>query len=207
VSYRTTVVLLAVLVILGGVVYYVNQGPAPSATAVTPTPQVVSFVTTDATKLVLTGGSQTTTVSKSGATWDLVQPPLGPADATRVEGWIDQLGNLTADRAITTTADLATYGLTQPKLNVQVDLTGGKTVRLLFGDKTPDGADYYVRVPGDPAKAKSVYLVNAPLGDDLLSALKTPPTAPPTPTPGPTLVPVGTLTLPPVPAATPTAAG
>jgi hypothetical protein len=207
VSFRTTGILLAVLIVLAAVVYYLQQQPAPSDQAQKANnPQIVTFASTDAQKLVITGTDKTTSVVKSGSSWNLAGPVNGPADSGRVDGWTDQIGSLTANRVLDNVTDLSTYGLTNPKFNVEVDLTGGKSVKLAFGDKTPDGSDYYVRLPDDQSKAKSVYLVNAPLGDDLSSALTTPPKAPPTPTPLPTLLPAATGTLT-GPAAAPTAAG
>jgi len=114
-----------------------------------------------------------------------VKPVQTPADAGRVEGWLDQLGTLTADRVINGATDLSQYGLSQPKVNVEVGLSANKSAKLVLGDKTPDGSDYYAQVQND----KNVYLVNAPLGDDLQSALSSPPKAVPTPTALPTLVP------------------
>jgi Domain of unknown function (DUF4340) len=203
-SYRTTVVLLAVLIILAGAVYYLQKQPTAAEVAQKQkTPQIVTFASTDATKLVVSGTDKTTSIVKSGATWNLELPQPGPADNGRVNGWADQLGQLTADRVIDEASDLGGYGLAQPKFSVEVDLQGGKTVKLAFGDKTPDGSDYYVRFPDDQTKAKSVYLVNAPLGDDLSSALTKPPQALPTPTALPTLVPGPTSAV--TPAATPLA--
>lgn len=191
-----TAILLAVLIVLGGVVYYVQQQPTPQSTAAKSNPTVVSFSSADATKLVISSGDKSTEVSRQGSSWNLVKPETGTADSARVQGWIDQIGNLTADRAIDNPSDLSSYGLSKPKLNVEVDLGGGKTVKLVFGDKTPDGSDYYVQVPSDPAKAKAVYLISAPLGDDLISALTKPPRALPTPTPLPTLAPAPSANAP-----------
>jgi len=203
-SYRTTAILLAVLIILAGAVYYLQKQPTAAEVAQQQkTPQIVNFATTDATKLVVSGTITTTSIVKSGTTWNLEQPQPGPADNGRVNGWADQLGQLTADRVIDGASDLGTYGLAQPKFSVEVDLQGGKTVKLAFGDKTPDGSDYYVWFPDDQTKAKSVYLVNAPLGDELSSALTKPPQAVPTPTALPTLVPGPTWAI--TPAGTPLA--
>jgi Domain of unknown function (DUF4340) len=190
VNFRTTGILVAVLIVLAGVVYFLQQQPTPKETAAKAnTPQIVSFSSSQATKLTISGGSNTTEIQRSANGWDLVRPEPTPADSTRVNGWVDQLGNLTADRVIDSPSDLGTYGLAQPKLNLEVDVTGSAPVKLAFGDKTPDGADYYVRLPDDATKSKSVYLVGATLGDDLNSALTKPPKAIPTPTPAPTLKP------------------
>jgi hypothetical protein len=207
VSFRTTGALLAVLAVLAGVVYYLMRQPSPDeAAAKAKTPPVVTFTSANATKLTVSGTGKTTELDKSAGNWTIVRPEPGPAETSQVQGWVDQIGSLTADRVIDNATDLATYGLTQPKLNVQIDLNSGTSVRLQFGDKTPDGADYYVRVPDDATKATSVYLVGSSLGDDLNAALTKPPKALPTPTPLPTLVPVTITPPPPSSSVTPTTA-
>jgi len=181
-----TAILLGVLVVLAGVVYYLSQQPTPQEAAnKAKTPQILTFNAVDASKVVISGGDKTTEIQRSGSTWELVKPIQTPADANRVEGWVDQLSNLTADQVVENASDLSQYGLAQPKVNVEVSLSAGKTAKLMLGDKTPDGNDYYAQVPDD----KKVYLVNSPLGDDLTNALTQPPKALPTPTPLPTLVP------------------
>lgn len=175
------------LIILAGAVYYVSQQPSPQDAAnKAKTPQILSFKTSDATKLVIAGQEKTTEIDRSGSGWQVVKPIQTSADATRVEGWLDQLGNLNADQVVQAASDLSQYGLAQPKLDVEISLAAGKSAKLMLGDKTPDGNDYYAQVPND----KQVYLVNSPLGDDLKSALENPPKAQPTPTALPTLVPV-----------------
>lgn len=172
---------------LAGVVYYLSQQPTPQEAAnKSKTPQIMSFATTDATRLVISSGEKTTEIDRSGTGWQLVKPVQTPADANRVQDWLDQLGSLNADQVVQgASTDLTQYGLSQPKLNVEVGLTAGKSTQLMLGGKTPDGNDYYAQVPND----KQVYLVNSPLGDDLNSALAQPPKAQPTPTALPTLIP------------------
>jgi hypothetical protein len=189
VSFRVTAALLAVLIILGGAVYYSSKSPAPETGAAPTTVAVMKFTATDAVKLVIAGTDKTTELEKKGDAWGIVRPAPQPADSSRVESWVDQIANLSAERSIDDVTDLASYGLASPRLNVEVDMQDGKLVKVQFGDKTPDGGAYYVRLPDDGARAKSVYLIGSPLGDDLTSALTKPPVAVPTPTPFPTLVP------------------
>jgi len=208
VSFRVTGALLATLIVLAGVVYYISQQPAPSTSGQAQSnPVILSFASASVNKLVLSGSGKTTEIDQSNGQW-ILSPTKEPADAGRVGGWVDTLAQLTADRTIDNPTNLATYGLATPKLTVTVSY-GGTSAVVDFGDKTPDGGDYYVRLPNDSTRSKSVYLVSSSLGDDLLSALTTPPKAPPTPTPGPTLVPVTPLATPPVatPGATTTPAG
>ena len=189
-SFRVTAALLAVLIILGGAVYYSSLSPAPATGGAPTTVAVLKFTATDANKLVIAGTDKTTELQKNGDTWAIVRPARQAADSSRVESWVNQIGNLTAERSIDGVTDLAGYGLTSPRFIVEVDMQDGKLVKVQFGDKTPDGGSYYVRLPDDATRASSVYLVGSPLGDDLNSALTKPPVAVPTPTPFPTLVPV-----------------
>ncbi|HUX87139.1 MAG TPA: DUF4340 domain-containing protein [Chloroflexota bacterium] len=200
-NFRLTAALLGILVLLGGVVYYVSNQASPSAaTASAKTPQIVTFASAEVSKLIVSSGKTTMEVDKSGANWQLVQPTKGPADPNRVQGWLDQLSALTADRVITDTTDLGQYGLTSPTFTTEVTLTAGKKVTISFGNKTPDGGDYYARVAG----SNPVYLVSATLGDDLKSAMTQPPVPVPTQTIAPTL-PANALPPTPVVVPTPTA--
>jgi hypothetical protein len=195
-NFRVTAALLAVLIVLGGIVYYISQSPPPPAAGAAPTPaSVLKLSSTDVTKLILTGGTNLTELDKDGNSWVIAKPTSGPADNGRVGGWVDQISNLSAERTIDDVSDLGSYGLVNPSLKVEVDLSTGAPLNLQFGDKTPDGASYYVNLPSDSTKAKSVFLVSAPLGDDLKGALTKPPVAIPTPTSLPTLVP-STITPP-----------
>lgn len=200
-SYRPTAILVALLIVLGGVVYYVMQQPVATKSPETQYPPVITFGPDEANRIAIIGPSQTAELVKTGGNWMIGGAGDQPADNGRIQGWISQLSNLIADREITDAEDISTYGLTTPKFRLEIDLGGGKQAKLVFGDKTPDGGDYYVQVPDDPAKAKSVYLIGSYLGDDLLSALTSPPKALSTPTPAPTLAPLD-LT-PPAPATTP----
>lgn len=191
---------------LAGIVYYLTQQPTPQeASAKAKTPQIMTFSANAATKLVIAGGGKTTEIDLKGSNWQLVKPITGPADASRVEDWLGQLGSLTADQVLKSpSTDLSQYGLTKPTLDVTVSLSGGKSAKLTLGAKTMDGNDYYAQVAGD----KQIYLVNSPLGDDLKSALDTPPKALPTPTSAPTLIPAtpkagATPLVPAAPTATP----
>lgn len=63
------------------------------------------------------------------------------------------------------------FGLTDPRLNVDVDLTGDRSVRVRLGDKTPDNLNYYIVQEGNPG----LYLIDGSWGDVLSKMTREPP--------------------------------
>jgi hypothetical protein len=200
VNFRLTLVLLVVLVLLSGAVYYVQSNPA------TPTPSaqtvaVLSFLPSDVTQLETTGQGKTVVVTHGDdGKWQLKQPEEAPADQIRVDSLVSRLSTLTATRTIDAPASLAEFGLDQPKVQAKLTLKSGQTHTLLVGDQNPDKTTYYAKLPD----RQTVYLIPVAVGGDLAGLLTDPPKATPTPTPFPTaLAPSGT----PTPAGTPAASG
>ena len=59
-------------------------------------------------------------------------------------------------------ADLKTYGLAQPRMDVSFNVAGEKEPkRILFGDKNPTGVGIYAKLPDD----KRVFLVGTSAGN------------------------------------------
>ncbi len=197
-NFRLTLVLLIVLVLLAGAVYYVQATPA-TPTPAAKTASVLSFLPSDATQIEATGQGKTVVVARGDdGKWLLKQPEQGPADQVRVDSLLSALGTLTATRTIDAPASLAEFGLDQPKVQAKVTLKSGQTPTLLVGDQNPDKTSYYAKLPDQPA----VYMISVATGGDLSRLLTDPPKATPTPTPLPTVPAAGT----PTPAGTPGAA-
>ena len=79
--------------------------------------------------------------------------PEGPkVDVERWGGGIPLLlSGPGADRVIAedaTEEKLAEFGLTQPQMEIILTLEGGNILNITVGDRTPDGINFYVQVPG-----------------------------------------------------------
>jgi len=195
-SFRLTLVLLIVALLLGGAVYYVQSTPATPTPSAQTTP-VLSFLPSDATQLEATGQGKSVVVAKVDAGWQLKQPEEGPADQIRVDSLVSRLSTLTASKTIASPSSLAEYGLDQPKVRAQLTLKTGQSPTLLVGDQNPDKTTFYAKLPD----SQTVYLIPVAVGGDLARLLTDPPKATPTPTPFPT-VPAPAISTP-VPAGTP----
>lgn len=191
-SYRTTLILLAILVVVGGAVYWqdIRPGPKkeePKATQVFDIkPEDISFVKVDYE------GKSTELRKEGDSKWKLTEPQEAEADYWYVEGLVSRLGRLNANRALTeTTGDIAVYGLNQPAVVASIGTTDTTKIdRLVVGDKSPDGSAYYAKREG----SDTIYLVSTSLISDVIKVVTNPPKATPTPTPAPTEAPTATPT-------------
>jgi len=208
-SYRTTIVLTAILVILVGAVYFFearSSGQAETPTADQPIP-LVQLPAAEINHVELKAGKDSITLfrAENGGQWKLgtaqsATPENGEeADQDRVNTVVSSLSSLNATRVVTEQAsDLSQYGLTQPAAVVTLQTTSGQDEVVRFGGANPSGSGRYVQFNNDP----KVYLVYSYLFDDIARMVQDPPRPRPTPTVAPPLqTPAGGATA---PAASPT---
>jgi hypothetical protein len=183
-STRTTLVLLALLILVGIAVYFIEfRQPAGGAVAtpnaagstmlLTLTAPAINSITVRDT----VSNTQVSVTRDVSGTWWLTGPVKGPADPTTMNSMASQLSSIYVQRTLTPTGSLGEYGLLTPTLSVQIDLASG-SLSFVVGDMTPSQGAYYVQKPGDT----HVYLVEAGLVDGLRKLAQEPPVAA-TPTP------------------------
>ncbi len=196
-SRNTTLILLGVFALL---LLYVlaTQNAAPAAATATPTPAPTSATTGP----VWTGvtGDQVLSVrvtdravnrsvafdrASAEASWSVTEPEARPADQLAAANNVATLVNLQFRNLITGTSDLSAFGVLSPTHTLEIGLTDGRTLKLVVGDKTVTGTDYYVMREGDAA----VLVVNGFSLEPVLGWLDNPPYLPPTATPEPTTAP------------------
>jgi hypothetical protein len=185
--YRTTIILVAVLAVLGGLALFLNNRGGSSSTA-TPTPiaqPAVWQASGDVVALKVVSGTKTVELRKDVTTtvWSLVSPVSATADPFTVGNVADQFKSLQASTVITAPADLAQYGLVNAPLQITVKSGSTPPARheLSVGIATVDGSGYYVQERG----GKDVYVVGNTLIEPVKSWLDSPPKAQPTATPLP----------------------
>jgi hypothetical protein len=194
--YRTTLILLGVLIVLVLVAFFVNLNPSSTVGVPTPVPevnvwnepnQVVGIDVISATQRVSLHKDVTTTI------WTLTEPIQHDADPFVVGSIADVLQKPIATSVITNPDDLAQYHLDKPSFSVEATFSDTQHTKhtLLIGGPTFDGSNYYTKLP----ESGTVYAISNSTVDPLRSWLTTPPLLQPTATPLPiTVVPTETLT-------------
>ena len=159
-GFRSTLVLLAVLLGLVGYIYFYElKKPDPSA-AVEQKPKVF---TVEADKIaeieVLAASGDRTVLRKTGDAWRIAEPIDVKADDTEVSGIVSNLASLEIQRVVDEkAADLAPFGLAKPRITVAFKKAGDASAsRLLLGDKNATGGELYAALPGSPR----VFLVSS----------------------------------------------
>ena len=213
--YRTTIILLVLLVALGGLAFVLggNRGTTPTDS---PTPVPVTYVWQEPNQVVAldaVSGTEKLVLTKDITTtiWSIREPISDTADPFAVGNLTDQLQNLQAAGTITEASDLAQFGLAEPQVTLTLTFSDTANTKrtLLIGDPTIDGSAYYVKAGDKP----EVFLVSNAVIQPLHSWFTNPPKVIPTATPllptiGPTqeVTATGTITGTVLPAGTTTPA-
>ena len=143
---------VALLAVLGGLVFWSNKSQAAKEKAPTDTSTKLLNIPDDQFQQIqikkLTG--ETITLKKDNGKWRMTEPKDLPADQDSVSSMTSSLGSLTSDKVIDDKAgDLQQYGLATPTLDVQVLRKDGKTDHLLIGVDTLTGSGAYAKLAGD----------------------------------------------------------
>jgi hypothetical protein len=207
---RNTLILVAVLALLGAYVFYFELNKTPeqlSAQLGTPTakpqPYVFQFAPSDVQSLEVRNlrDGREIKLTRKGEGWQIIKPMDIAADASKIEQAVGQVAKLQASRVLTDVTDIQPFGLMTAMLEVRLELKSGSPFAVTVGGQTPDSSNYYVSYTGD---TKQVFIVGAFVIDGLKILLDQPPLAPtPTPTFTPTSVVPTTEATPPAETATP----
>jgi hypothetical protein len=161
---RSTLILLVLALAVGGYLYFVeSKRPVPDENA------KQKVFTTDAAKInqleIKSATGETDLRKDANDTWTIVKPVAAPADRNSVSDIVNNLANLEEEREVdANAADLKTYGLAEPRLDVTFHAEGEKEPRrILIGDKTPAGTGVYAKL----AAGNRVFLVGTSLDASL----------------------------------------
>jgi hypothetical protein len=182
---RSLMIAALVLVALAGLLYWSGHHKSYSAVnASNVSPQILKLDPSSITGLtVKQQGGQPVTLVRNGANqWEITEPrPLG-ADQTNVSGIVNTVSSLDSERVVENNgANLKTFGLDSPSVEVDVIESDHKSQHLLFGDATPTGDAIYAMVEGDPRvfTTYSYYKTSLDKGLDDLRDKRLIPVAPP----------------------------
>lgn len=83
--------------------------------------------------------------------WKLTAPQPLAVDQDAVRGIVTTVTSLDSNRLIEEKAgDLAGYGLNAPTVAISIGQKGGKSSKLLVGDETPTGGNFFAKLANDP---------------------------------------------------------
>ncbi len=96
-------------------------------------------------------GTDTIVKKDDSGKWSLTAPQALPADQAAVGGVTSAATNLAGERIVDDhPADLASYGLQPPAIEITYTMKDGRNNKLLLGDDTPTNNGVYAMAGGDP---------------------------------------------------------
>lgn len=123
--------------------------------------KILKFDRDNADSLMLSKGSESMELARSGSDWKVIKPVPSRSDFTAVEGFITRLSSSNMSRLIEGgDKELAKYGLDKPSMTVTIG--AGSTRTVLEVGATEGGATY----ARDPARSL-VFTVDSTLATDL----------------------------------------
>jgi Domain of unknown function (DUF4340) len=143
---------VALLAVLGGLVWWSNKRQAAAGKSSDKTTKLLSIPEDQFQEIrVKKVTGEVIDLQKQDGKWKITEPQQLPADQDAVSSMVTNLASLNADTTVDEkAADLKPYGLNDPTLDIQVKLKNGKTDEVLIGDDTPTGSGAYAKLPGSP---------------------------------------------------------
>ena len=145
-----------VLAALSGTLYWSNHRKPPASTvtsAAETSPNVLDVKPADVSAITITKkDSEGLALSRNDAgQWQITTPKPLKADQDAVSSLLSALAPLNSDRVVEDkAADLNSYGLAKPSLEISITEKNKKSEDLLLGDDTPTNSGAYAAVKGDP---------------------------------------------------------
>jgi Domain of unknown function (DUF4340) len=152
-TFVKTYVAIALVAGLGAYIYFVDSKKPSSSEAEKKKEKVFTFDKSKVKEISLAPkDGEALTVVKDGQGWKLTAPLAAPADASAVDGLVSGLDSLEIDEVVAESpGKLADFGLESPQRTIGLLLQGAtEPLKLLLGNKTPDGSSIYAKLPAKP---------------------------------------------------------
>lgn len=150
---RTLAVLLVLVLVLGGLLWFVSRSnaaeEAASSAAAEGSILLSSFAAGDVTSIRYAYGGETLTLNYDSGSWTLADDPDYHLDASACNTMVTALASLNVKRQLTAQPG-EDYGLADPAVTVTVT-AAGETNTFAFGTENPVTGDLYVQKAGDDA--------------------------------------------------------
>ncbi len=174
-NFKTTAVLLLMLMLVGGYAYLYGR-PAPPPPQEKP-PFVYSVDIEDIVRMEVVHDNQKLELKwdEGGSKWVFADPSKGEVDQGRVNGVRLLLTGPGSKRVLfrEKVSDFSQYGLEKARTIATVELKNGSIYTVLIGDRTPSGDSYYIRNKDDD----QIYLVDFTWGNEIARFVTEPPIA------------------------------
>jgi hypothetical protein len=191
-KFRDTLILLGILALLGGYVYFFEIRPEDEPPVEEQERAVFDLEADEIIDLTLfedeAGVEPALSLARqAGENWQIEVPVQEPANDTTVSSTVRRLAQLEATRVLEeAAADVTVYGLGEVATwRVVLTLADGTAYTLLIGDQNPTKTGYYAK----KAEADIIYLISSSMVNTLQGWADEPPVQP-TPTPVPTETPL-----------------
>jgi hypothetical protein len=173
-NFRTTIVLLILLIGVGGYLWLTSTGSSSSSTVQNTNPQrllsinsndvsKVAIASADGSRIVLERHTLTPAglaIQPAKSDWKILEPVDAYADATKVSDLIDAIVSATSNAQVAIGSSAADFGLDSPQFTVDLQ-AGPKSAKLDIGRQVKAGDELYVRVEGsDTAQVVSADLLD-----------------------------------------------
>jgi len=180
---RNILILLAILLALGGYIYFskASQPPPESEPKVFVWDIEMDEIQHVEIRLPREGKSEAFIKIPKGDEfpWHFDDPQRSAVNSERWGGGIPLLlsgpGAVRVIAESATPEKLAEFGLTQPRMEITLTLENGDILNITIGDWTPDGNAFYIQVPG----SNDVCIVDYTWYNEMERLVKEPPYASP----------------------------
>lgn len=150
---RTLAVLLVLVLVLGGLLFWLNRSNAQAEEAASAAAEgnitLSSFAAGDVEQIQYTYNGETLTLDYDSGSWTLADDPAYHLDESSCNTMVTALASLNAKRQLTAQSG-EDYGLSDPVVTVTVT-AAGETSTFAFGTENPVTGDLYVQKAGDDA--------------------------------------------------------
>lgn len=152
-SVRGLLIGAVILAALSGAVYWSERHPKEEAAkGVSDSPKLVTLKDDDVSRVeIKRRGDDPVLLQREKSGWTMTSPQTVRTDSDAVSSLLSSTSGLSWDRLVEEkAADLKTFGLADPA--VQVILTGKdkKSQTVQIGDETPTSGGFYAKLSGDP---------------------------------------------------------
>jgi len=143
---RTSIILVVLLLMVAGYVFFVQAKVQPEAKVDAPWFYSVDMADISAIEIDRTGEKAKFSLGDDER-WHIGEPDGYPVGLDRWIGVDLLLSGPKSRRLIDSNpGNLSQYGLAEPSLNISIELKSGNGIRILIGSYTPDGENTYVQI-------------------------------------------------------------